>query len=240
VIEQTRGKWIVEASELSGMRRSDVEHLKSFLGRTSDRARLSYDRLTTERPRQFIAIGTTNAVHYLRDTTGNRRFWPVRVARFDLVALARDRDQLWAEAAARETAGESIRLDQSLWAAAGEEQEERTVDDPWLDVVRPAVGDLKGKMLNADAWTIVKVPEDRRTQDHNGRLGNVMKLLGFERKPLQIEGKKAKCYVRGEDGEREKRIYVHKTFEGVPYCSYLTATEEAERIAEQARAGSGR
>jgi virulence-associated protein E len=242
VIEQTRGKWIVEASDLSGMRRSDVEHLKATLSRTSDRARLSYDRLTTERQRQFVVIGTTNAAHYLRDTTGNRRYWPVRVKRFDLDALTRDRDQLWAEAATREAAGALIRLDPSLWTAAGEEQEERTVDDPWLDVVKITIGDLDGKILNADAWAIVRMPEDRRTQEHNGRLGNVMKLLGFERKSLQFGGEKHKGYVRGQGDDREKRIYVHKTFDDVPYCNYLTPeenrAEEQRRLAEAQRASA--
>ena len=64
--------------------------------------RLAYGRLTHEAPRHFIVVGTTNDERYLIDNTGNRRFWPVRVGDIDLEALARDRDQLWAEAAARE------------------------------------------------------------------------------------------------------------------------------------------
>jgi hypothetical protein len=240
VIEQTRGKWIIEASELSGMRRGEVEHVKGLLSRSADRARLSYDRLTTERPRQSIIVGTTNAAHYFRDTTGNRRYWPVRVARFDLDALEGDRDQLWAEAAAREAAGASIRLEEKLWAAAGEEQDERLIDDPWLDVIAARVGDLNGKILNVDAWTIVELPTERRTQEHNGRLGNVMKLLGFERKPLQFDGEKQKGYVRGAGADRERRIYVHKFWDSdAPYCSYLTVEEEQLRQQqERARAAA--
>ena len=237
VIEMTRGKWIIEASELSGMRRSEVEHVKGMLSHTADRARLSYDKLTTERPRQFVVVGTTNAAHYFRDTTGNRRYWPVRVARFDLDALEGDRDQLWAEAAAREAASASIRLEEKLWAAAGEQQDERLIDDPWLDVVGARIGDLNGKILNVDAWTIVELPTERRTQEHNGRLGSVMKLLGFERKALRIEGKMAKCYVRGTDVDRERRIYVHKFWDSdAPFCSYLTAEEEEEEEARRRRA----
>jgi hypothetical protein len=230
VIEQTSGKWIIEASELSGMRRGAIEHVKAMLSRTTDHARLSYGRHPTERARQFIVVGTTNAARYLRDTTGNRRFWPVRVARFDLAALARDRDQLWAEAAAREaSAGASIRLEERLWAAAGQEQDERLIDDPWLDVLSATIGSLNGKIVNADAWTIVGLSTDRRNQDHNERLGSVMKLLNFERKNLRIEGEKAWCYVRGTDAERERRIYVRKNFDDdAPYCSNLTKEEEEE------------
>jgi len=102
VIERLSGKWIAEASELKGMRRGDVEHLKAMLSRQVDRARLAYDRTPTEYPRQSIFIGTTNSATYLRDMTGDRRYWPVAVERFDLEALKANRDQLWAEAAHRE------------------------------------------------------------------------------------------------------------------------------------------
>ncbi|MFN3535695.1 MAG: VapE domain-containing protein, partial [Desulfatiglandales bacterium] len=64
-------------------------HLKGFLSRTHDKARLAYDRLEREVPRQCVIIGTTNDSRYLRDTTGNRRFWPVAVSGFDLDAIRR-------------------------------------------------------------------------------------------------------------------------------------------------------
>jgi hypothetical protein len=242
VIEQTRGKWIVEASELSGIRKSDVEHLKAMLSRTTDRARLSYGRLTTDRPRQFIIVGTTNATFYLRDTTGNRRFWPVAVIGFKLADLSRDRDQLWAEAAAREAAGESIRLDPKLWFAAGEEQEEREIADPWLDLLRNATEGFNGKILGADVWTLVRMPPDRRTQEHNGRLGAAMRQLGFERKKVRFDGETKWGYARGDAKERERRIYCY--FDGFgsdPCCSYQGTTEryesgvaEAEKLAREA------
>ena len=111
VIERTSGKWIIEAAELSGMKRAaDVEHLKSFLSRRSDRARPAYGRLPIERQRQFVIFGSTNEAKYLKDSTGNRRFWPVHVGRrLDVTAIITERDQLWGEAATREAAGESIR-----------------------------------------------------------------------------------------------------------------------------------
>ena len=78
VIEALRGRWFVEAAELNGMRKGEVEHLKAFLSRSEDRARMSYDCLCTEVKRQCVIIGTTNSSEYLRDSTGNRRFWPVK------------------------------------------------------------------------------------------------------------------------------------------------------------------
>lgn len=131
VIERTAGKWIIEASELSGLSARNVDHLKSMLARGKDESRMSYQRKTETFLRQFIIIGTTNSHKYLQDDTGNRRFWPVRVDRFDLAGIREDRDQLWAEAAIREESGESIRLDPSLYPAAAIQQERRRVEDPW-------------------------------------------------------------------------------------------------------------
>src|SRR5262249_50019060 len=98
VIESLRGRWIIEAAELSGIRRADVEHMKALLSRQIDRARMSYGRLVSEVRRQCVFFGTTNSSEYLRDETGNRRIWPVGIKRVDIDALKRDRDQLWAEA----------------------------------------------------------------------------------------------------------------------------------------------
>jgi predicted P-loop ATPase len=92
-IEALSGLWIVEISELQGIRKSDIDKVKAFASRGTDRARMAYDRTVTEARRQCIIIGTTNSEQYLRDLTGNRRFWPVRVVQFNLEALERDRDQ---------------------------------------------------------------------------------------------------------------------------------------------------
>ena len=89
-----------------------------MLSRRIDRARMAYGRCQWKRRGSASSSGTTNKGEYLPDTTGNRRFWPVRIQTFDLDALRRDRDQLWAEAAARETQGESIRLARELWPEA--------------------------------------------------------------------------------------------------------------------------
>ena len=98
ILEQTAGKWVVEIAELSGLSAKDIEHQKSFITRTEDRARLSYGYFASSVPRQFVLIGTTNEEVFLRDVTGNRRYLPVRVSKIDVEALRRDREQLFAEA----------------------------------------------------------------------------------------------------------------------------------------------
>jgi hypothetical protein len=239
VIEQTKGKWIVEAAEMSGMRRTDVEHLKATLSRQVDRSRLAFGRLTMEVPRQFVVVGTTNSAIYLKDLTGNRRFWPVKVANIDLDKLKADRDQLWAEAAAREAAGASIRLKPELWEAAAAQQLERTVHDPWFELLGetlrdPEGNDLNGKLLAADVWKIVGVDPEHRTQDQNNRLGNAMKALSFERKLLNFDGKPQKGYARGKQDQQETRILVAHNPPRPPIAA-LSQEELGRLIAQEGR-----
>jgi Virulence-associated protein E len=202
VIEALAGRWIVEAAELKGMKRGDIESLKAFLSRPFDRARMSYDRLITEVRRQCVIVGTTNSAVYLRDGTGNRRFWPVTIERFNLDALRRDRDQLWAEAVAREAAGESIRLDRALWEAAAIEQRARTVEEPYVAIIDGVLEDLEGKVRAEDIWAVLSLQGGNRTQDHNARLGDAMKELGFTAMRRRFGGAKEYGYERGDTSLR--------------------------------------
>ncbi len=130
--QQMRGIWIIEIAELDAIGRAEVSRIKAFLTRTVDRYRPPYERYVVEVPRQCVFAGSVNPDTYLRDETGNRRFWPVRCGRIDLDALRRDRDQLWAEAAARYRAGAIWWLDDpALVAAADVEQEARYHSDAW-------------------------------------------------------------------------------------------------------------
>jgi hypothetical protein len=209
VIERTQGRWIVEAAELDGMGKKDVESLKAMLSRRIDRSRMAWGRMTHEAPRQFVVIGTTNGQQYLRDSTGNRRFWPVRVGNVDVEALRRDRDQLWAEAAKREAEGASIRLDKDLWKSAAAEQSKRRLLDPYFVALHEALGDRTGKIRTRDVWRIVGVSVDRRTPQHEQRVGEAMRELGFERKQGRFGGGGPEyAYVRGTKAERLRQIEV--------------------------------
>ena len=203
-MEAIAGKWIVEASELRGMKRGEVEALKATLSRQVDRARMAYDRLPTDRPRQCVLIGTTNAEEYLRDGSGNRRFWPVKVGEVKVEELSLDRDQLWAEAAQRQAAGESIRMEPALWAAAQVEQDARQARDPYLDALEAALGEFDaGRVTVRDAWALVGVDPGRATQDDNVRLGEAMRALGWRRAKMRFgEGNPRRCYAIGDGSKR--------------------------------------
>jgi predicted P-loop ATPase len=145
-IEQLAGKWIVEIAELRGRRKNDIDRIKAFLSRRCDRARLAWGRLPTEMQRQCVFFSSTNDVKFLQDRTGNRRYWPVLDVKFDVAGLERDVHQLWAEAAAAEAQGESIRLPKELWAVAEAVQGESLEEEPWVEVLDTALGQLEGKI----------------------------------------------------------------------------------------------
>ena len=126
--EMLQGVWINEIGELQGMTRSEVNDIKGFLSRSEDLYRVPYGRRTNAFPRRCVFFGTTNDTEYLRDATGNRRFWPVDVAKTEptkdvFMDLEDEVDQIWAEAVTRWRLGEALFLSGELEAVAREQQE---------------------------------------------------------------------------------------------------------------------
>jgi hypothetical protein len=198
VIERTAGKWIIEAAELVNMRKTQVEMLKSFLSRQVDGpVRLAYGRFAIERAREFILVGTTNTDQYLRDTSGNRRFWPVSVRRFDVARLAADRDQIWAEASAIEAAGAPIHLEPTLWGEAAGHQKARETDEPWTETLSAAVSG-KRSILPDEMWTALGIPTERRDGRGAERIAAVLRSLGFRRGCVRRGPRVARGWLAGD------------------------------------------
>jgi predicted P-loop ATPase len=100
-VSRMLGKWVIEMSEMTALKWNDYDAMKSFISREKDTVRLPYDRNSKDFPRQSIIIGTVNPEHvgYLKDITGNRRYWITKFnGPVDLVGLEKHADQLWAEA----------------------------------------------------------------------------------------------------------------------------------------------
>lgn len=125
---QLAGRWVVEVAELAAIRHTaSIESSKAYLSRTHDVYRPPYGRRSVSVPRQCVFIGSTNEDAYLRDRTGNRRYWPVKCGDIDIEYLETDRDQLWAEARAAYEANEPWHLDTDQQRMAATQQEARVI-----------------------------------------------------------------------------------------------------------------
>jgi putative DNA primase/helicase len=133
-----QAKWFVEMAELEVTRRADVNALKAFLSRRVDRVRPAYGRHTVDMPRQCVFMGTFNPEGdgtYLRDSTGNRRFWVVATKKIDVEGVAKVRDQLFAEAVAAVNGGEELYLQPEVETLSLHESEMRYAVDAWTEAV---------------------------------------------------------------------------------------------------------
>jgi len=139
--EKLQGYWILEIGELAGLRKAEVETLRSFLSRQNDIYRAAFGKRATPHLRQCVFFGTTNAESgYLRDTTGNRRFWPVKTpgggAKHSWELTEEDIRQIWAEVLVYVERGEKLYLDASMETLAKAEQREAMESDEREGLVR--------------------------------------------------------------------------------------------------------
>ena len=139
--EKLQGYWILEIGELAGLRKAEVETLRSFLSRQNDIYRAAFGKRATPHLRQCVFFGTTNAESgYLRDTTGNRRFWPVKTPgggkKHSWELTEEDIRQIWAEVLVYVEQGEKLYLDASMETLAKAEQREAMESDEREGLVR--------------------------------------------------------------------------------------------------------
>lgn len=167
--EKLQGYWILEIGELAGLRKAEVETLRSFLSRQNDIYRASFGKRTTPHPRQCVFFGTTNAESgYLRDTTGNRRFWPVKTpgggSKRSWDVTQEDVLQIWAEVMHYVKAGEKLYLDPEVEALAKAEQREAMESDEREGLVREYL-----EALLPDNWDDMDTFERRNFLDGTGK-----------------------------------------------------------------------
>jgi hypothetical protein len=196
---QAGNAWIVELAELDSLRSADISATKAFISRRIDKFRPPYGEHMIEQERECVLAATVNpAGPYLRDETGNVRFWPVRSTQVDLNALRADRDQLWAEAVHRYKAREPWWPNDEFDPVAAQEEVSETAEtDPWFDLVQlwvqaRAVPRLRsGKTPEFSASEIlgsaIEMPKERQNRAAEMRIGKIMRRLGFETRMVRIK-----------------------------------------------------
>jgi hypothetical protein len=196
VFQAIYGKGICEISELDAIRGAAITRIKDFLTQQVDTYRPSYGRYTVRRPRTCIFIGTTNETGYLSDSTGARRFWPVKCGTIKLDELALDRDQLFAEARRMYSDGLPWWPDESIQPIIVEQQEARQHHDAWeepiLKLMTTTTRGLTTAEIAKEAIELEIAKIDRTAQM---RIGAILKKNGY-----------ASIQVRNSDGSR-CRVY---------------------------------
>lgn len=183
--EKLQGIWLMELSELAGLRKVDVETIKSFLSRTDDQYRIPYGTYVESHPRKCIIVATTNSTDgFLRDITGNRRFWPVQVNE-DSYRKAWNMsdfeiDQIWAEAVVRYKKGEKLYLDKEMEIIADREQRLAMESDPRQGLIGKYLDNItKDKICLMELWCKC-LGQERRMMKRNDafELEGILKKIG--------------------------------------------------------------
>ena len=163
--------------------RAEAAQLKAFITRREERYRPSYGRREVVEPRQCVFLGTTNRDTYLRDETGGRRFWPIRVGAIDIDALARDRDQLFAEALVQ------FRHNARWWPdkeferqyLLPEQSARYEFDDAWEEPIAGYLGNQNKVTVGQVAHEALHLETPRIGTAAQRRIGRIIVTLGWKR-----------------------------------------------------------
>lgn len=209
VLEVTAGVWILECAELDGIGRRDVNTLRATITRQVDTGRPAYARSPVTMHRRFILGGTTNEDRFLLDPAGNRRFWPVEVARVDLEGLAAARDQLFAEALARYRAGKYSLLlgSEAADLAKAAQDRRRVVDEGFiesLEGLREGIQKWKGQWIvkTSAVYDWLAIPPKDRNGLMPRKVKEAMTALGWKphKGVVRLDGEVSRIYVWEGEG----------------------------------------
>jgi putative DNA primase/helicase len=197
-IQKIQGSIIVELAELAGFNKKDDEEIKRWITLQHDDCRLPYARTTTRFSRQFVLAATTNGYEYLKDPTGNRRYWPMKSNAIDLDALKKDRVQLWAEAVHLYKSKLYIGPDEKEMELAGAAQKKRLDVDSWEDDVLSALEKLKWKtaVKTGDIMKEMGLAVRDRDERSKRRVASIMRANGYENEVQWIGGRSVRGWLK--------------------------------------------
>ncbi|MEB0056492.1 VapE domain-containing protein [Variovorax sp. LG9.2] len=195
-----RGCLIAELGELQGMGAREIESVKAFITRSHENWVPKFKEFKTTFPRRLVFIGTTNKDQFLSDETGNRRWLPVRVETMcDPDSVARDRLQLWAEAASMFCAEGVCYKDAERLAVV--EHVEFVEVDVWCETIATWLASPGPDMAaGVTTWQVacgaLAIEKQKMDRAKETRIGKALKTMGFARKRMRIEGVLTYVYTR--------------------------------------------
>lgn len=194
-----QGKLIVEISELDAFSKAEVNTIKKVITCQTDRYRPPYSRSSQDFPRQCVFVGTTNEEAYLRDHTGARRFWPVRIHEIKLELIRSQRDQLFAEAVHRYKASERW-WEMPLESTKANQEARRQVDE-WESVISTYTAGKFQIMTSDIATDCLRIDIGRLDHQTQRRIGTILRTLGWSKKNSRYSGRVVKIWERPETQE---------------------------------------
>lgn len=174
-----QGKLLIEISELDAFSRAEVNTIKRVITCQSDRFRPPYGRTPQDYPRRCVLVGTTNEEEYLRDPTGGRRFWPVKIGVIDVGRIKELREQLFAEAVAR------LKQDEPWWIMPQEatvaEQATRRQTDEWEDIIADFLIGKTEVSVTQIATEALRIDVGKLDKSTQIRIAKSLHQIGWER-----------------------------------------------------------
>ena len=198
--QEVAGIWLVEWSEMEALFRATSSSAKRFITQRYDRYRPPFGKHPISLPRSCVFAGTINPIvgGYLKDPTGARRIWPVTCNEMiDLEGLARDRDQLWAEAVVRFKAGAKWYLETpELEALAATEQAARFKVDVWRESVEEWLGDRKDTSVSEVLEHALGIAPRQQNRSAEMRIAAILTQIGFSKHRPRKGTKRKNAYWR--------------------------------------------
>lgn len=218
--EHMQSAWIFEFGELAAMKKAAVEEIKAFITKRSDKYRVAFDRVVTDFPRKCVFFGTTNNFNFLKDDTGNRRFWPVNVdpkkRTKNIFTDLSDYEigQVWAEALHYYRQGESLKLPDELEVQARAVQSEHEEDDPRTGLIEEYLAKLlPDNWSDLESWDRVNYLQQPTGNCQRKRISAAeiwVECLGNRRGDMETWDARNICnIVRKIPGWFERRGRVH-------------------------------
>jgi len=198
-----RGCLMVELGELSGLKTKAIEEIKAWTARRKEDWVPKYKEFSTTLLRRCAFQGTTNEGQFLDDPTGERRWLPMASGDVDVEGIARDRDQLWAEARVMFEAG-GVAWREAETLAKGEHGGYR-VQDTWEEAIERwlSTPELDGGLPGAEGFSVHQVlTEALNFREHaikradEMRAAKALKAMGFSSKLQRVEGTPRRWWVR--------------------------------------------